>query len=125
MWKPFLYIGAYAVPVTAPPYSEMNLRPFLNWVYQRQASVHATLSECSDDTLQVYSEKLAQHIICSQSIQDSSDVHSPTRQAQYQRALFHMLKKDQLKQKRKKLQNAESTKRQTEPEKMEIPTADT
>lgn len=125
VYKPFLYVTLYATAFTALPSSEMNLRPFLNWVYDRQPSVYATLSECSDETLQAYSKKLAQHIICSQSIQASSDVHSTTRKAQYQRVLFHMLKEDQLKQQSKKIESAEPSKVQSELEKMDVPITET
>ena len=107
MCELFLYTSVYAAPLTPPPSTEMNLRPFLTWVYQRQAQVYAGLSECSDETLHAYSEKLAQHIICSQSIQDSSDVHSATRQLEYERALFRMLKADQQKQQSKQIKDVE------------------
>ena len=82
------------VPSRSKPISE-TLRSFLNWVYTKQPELYASLPKNSDETLNMYSEKLAQHIIYVQSIQNSSDMYSTARKTTYQRILFELMKKDQ------------------------------
>ena len=109
LYVPFLWSAISSLSLASSPSGEMNLRPFLNWVYQRQPQVHATLWQCSDETLESYSERLAKHIIFSQSVESSSDIYSPIRQAEYQRTLLRLLKEDQRKQKQKKAEHTQST----------------